>query len=237
MTPQIEHNGRELAEAFRQYAAVSTRTPGETIVRQGANLARFLRKRLRTLAPEKGAIRAEREAALKAGEGLTIRKSVRDYANKNTMSVASDLKTRRSIMFMEMGRTGKLKTRNARTWWQLAAQREINMRERGRGFVAYSAAFTKLGKMPIVRGQQRQQVIDRYRRFLSSVGVRIGAGDASALFSWGGNKSSGEVAQVLNQSRGQDAIAGALLDTRNDMLTYVRRKLAENAAKTVGRVR
>lgn len=236
MTPLIQSNARQFAAAFDQYMAATNRTPGEALTRQARNFAIALRKRLRILAPQKGTIRSEREAALKSGGGIAIRKAVRDYANKNTRATATSLSTRKATLFREVNRKGNVK-KNARTWWQLAVARELSMRERGIGFTSYSAAFRGLNKMTPQRGTQRAQVIDRYKRFLSAVGIKISSSGAGAVFSWGGNRSSGSVAKVLQEGRGQEAVANALMDARNDMLVYVRRKLAQDAVKTVGRVR
>jgi hypothetical protein len=236
MTPLIQSNAQAFTAAFNRYMEVTGRTPAETIVRQAGNFATFLRKRLRVLAPEKGSIRREAEQRLASGGGLTIRQAVRDYANKNTRATATSLKTRRATLFREVTKKGNVK-KNARNWWQLAVAREINFRERGIGFTAYSAAFRGLRQFTAQRGTQRTQVIDRYKRFLSAVGVKINANETGAIFGWGGNRSSGEVAKVLKTGQGQQAVADALMDARSDMMVYVARRLQQNAAKTVGRIR
>jgi hypothetical protein len=51
-------------------------------------------------------------------------------------------------------------------------------------------------------------------------------------FSWGGNRTSGEIAALLKEPRQQAIISTALREARADMLTYIRRKQAEAAAKT-----
>jgi hypothetical protein len=236
MTPLIQSNARQFAAAFERYMAVTNQVPGQALTRQARNFALALRKRLRFLAPQKGSIRSERETALKSGGGLNIRKAVRDYADKNTRATATNLKTRRATLFREVNRKGNVK-KDARNWWQLAVARELAMRERGIGFTSYSAAFRGLSKMAPQPGTQRTQVVDRYKRFLSAAGIKISSSGAGAVFSWGGNRSSGSVAKVLQEGKGQEAVANALLDARNDMMVYVRRKLLENAAKTVGRIR
>jgi hypothetical protein len=236
MTPTVQSNVRQFNAAFLRYMEVTSRTPAEAVLKQSQEFAYALRRRLQTLAPLKGAVRAQRLAALASGGGLRIRPAVRDFVKKNTTATLSDIATRREGSFMETTKRGRLK-KNGRSWWQLAVDKELGMRERGRGFVAYSSRFSGMSKMAAGRGKQRQQVLDRYKRFLSAVGVTVNPNDASAVFAWGGNRSSGEVAKVLKQGKGQQAVADALGDARDNMMVYVRRKLAANAAQTVGRVR
>lgn len=235
MTPTIQSNAQEVGAAFRRYMEVTSLTPPEAVVKQAFEFSRFLNKRLRTLAPVKGSIRAERLAALKSGGGIKIRAAVLQRLMERR-GVSQRIKGRGYVMGKNLRTTARVGGKRL-NFNALAVRAELNLREQGRGFVAHSSNFRQLAKMRAQKGTQRQQVIDRYRRFLSSVGVTVNPTNPRAVFSWGGNQSSGDVAKVLSQGRGQESVAGALADARDNMMVYVRRKLAENAAKTVGRVR
>lgn len=235
MTPAIQSNVREFNAAFGQYMALTSQTPGEAVLKQAKEFTYALRSRLRQIAPGRNAVRTERLAALAAGEGVKVREAI----IKKLMSrrgVAQRIKGRGYVFGRRQ--EGTVRSGGKRLNFQaLAIKGELNLREQGRGFVAHSTNFRQLAAIQNRQGTQREQVLDRYRRFLSSLGVSINVAGATATFGWGGNRSSGDVAKVLTQGRGQEAIAGAFADARQNMLVYVRRKIAENAAKTVGRVR
>lgn len=235
MTPQIQSNVREFSAAFREYIKVTSLTPADAVLKQAQEFSLALRGRLRQIAPIKGAVRAERLAALQAGEGVKVRQAVLRRLMERR-GVSQRIKGRGYVMGKNLRTTAKVSGKRL-NFTALAVRAELNLREQGRGFVAHSTNFRQLAKIRAERGTQRQQVLDRYRRFLSSVGVTVNPTNPRAVFSWGGNQSSGDVAKVLSQGRGQESVAGALADARNNMMVYVRRKLAENAAKTVGRVR
>ena len=235
MTPAIQSNIREFNAAFQQYSAATSRTPAEVVVKQAGELNRALRIRLKDITPARGSIREDRERALQAGEGVKVRPSIIERL-MSRRGIAQRIKGRGYVFGKKQ--SGTVRSGGKRLNFQaLAIKAEVNLRERGIGFVRHSTSFRGLNEARAQQGSQRQLVLDRYRRFLSSVGLKLNTATPNALFSWGGNRSSGDVAKVLTSGRGQQAVADALLDARNNMLVYVQRKLGQNAARTVGRVR
>jgi hypothetical protein len=235
MIPAIQSNAREFNAAFQQYAAANLRTPAEVVVKQAGEFNRFLRIRLKDITPAKGSIREDRARALEAGEGVKVRPSIIERLMARR-GIAQRIKGRGYVFGSKQ--RGTVRSGGKRLNFQaLAIKAEVNLRERGIGFVRHSTSFRGLAQARAQQGSQRKLVLDRYRRYLSSVGLRLNDASPSALFSWGGNRPSGDVAKVLTSGRGQQAVADALLDARDNMLVYVQRKLAQNAARTVGRVR
>lgn len=239
MTPQIQSNIREFNDAFRQYMEVTSQTPAYAVMKQSQEFSYSLRKRLRAIAPVKGSIRAERMAAMAAGEeGTHVRASIVERL-MGQRGISQKIKGR-GIVFGKKLKGVKRVGGKYLNFQAQAVRAELNLREKGRGFVAQSTNFRqlsaireKLGKLPDLTVEQ---VNDRYRRFLSRFGFKVTSDGASGLFHWGGNKSSGEVARVLADGRGRDAVAGALADARENMLVYVRRK-QEEAKKRLQSVR
>jgi hypothetical protein len=224
-------------ETLAEYLKHTRSNFRDAVVKKSSDFAFRVRKGLAPLKPEKGAIRTERLEALRAGEGIRLSGTARKYAQKFTIATRSSLKTRMAGGYMERARNGKLK-RNGRNWWQVAVDREISLRESGRGYLALSWRFTSLFSQLRAAGgrfgdeHKQQQVDDRLRRFLAGLGFDVTDDGAQVTFSWGGNRTSGEIAALLKEPRQQAIISTALREARADMLTYIRRKQAEAAAKT-----
>ena len=230
MNITFESNLAEFNATLAEYARLSSKGAAEAVARKGADFGWRLSRKLLTLAPKKGQVRAERLAALQAGGGVRVRQAALDYATKKTTSTATNIRTRKASNYREKTKSGRVKT-GARTFWELAVTRELTLRESGRGFSALSARYKSLSQQLAADrfGEQRKQILDRYNRFLSAVGFKRASNDTSLTFRWGGNKSSGELAVSLQKPRQQRAIADALTEARADMLVYIARKQAQAA--------
>lgn len=231
MKLSFQTNLEEFNEALNAYQRHSRRTAAEVIAKKGSDLGFRLWKKLRELAPAKGAVRNERLAVLAAGGGIRVRPVARDYARKKTMATATMVRTRKEGFFREIGRTGKLK-RNGLSFWQLAVQRELNLRESGRGYLGFSGRFKSMSQE--LRAQRydfeaEQKIRDRYTRFISAVGFRSVGDGAAMTFKWGGNNdASNDLARALQKPKARSKIGEALAEARADMMVYIARKMAEN---------
>lgn len=237
MTTVVETNLAEFNATLSEYLRHTKLNARDAVLKKAGDFAFRVRKGLTAFKPEKGAIRTERLAALQAGEGLKVSKAARDYANKWTVATRSSLKTRKVGGFVERTRAGRLK-REGRAWWKIAVDRELSIRESGRGFVGLSWRFASIFSQLKAAGgrfgdnwKAQDKVTDRLNRFLSGLGFGVNSDGAEVTFSWGYNRTSGEIASLLKRPREQRVISTALREARNDMLFYVWRKQDEAAAK------
>lgn len=233
MTLTFQTNLDEFNAALTRYAALSSIGAAEAVAKKGADFGFRLSRKLLALAPKKGSVRADRLAALEAGGGIRIRKAAKEYADKKTVASATNIRTRRGTLYREKTKSGRVKS-GARSWWQIVVTRELNLRESGRGFSAFSARYKSLSQQLAADrfGEQRRKIIDRYSRFLSEVGFKRDKDASTLTFRWGGNESSGKLAASLQKPRQQAAIADALDESRADMMAYILRKQTQ-AARTL----
>lgn len=233
MTLTFQTNLDEFNAALTRYAALSSKGAAEAVAKKGADFGFRLSRKLLALAPKKGSVRADRLAALEAGGGIRIRKAAKKYADKKTVASATNIRTRRGTLYREKTKSGRVKS-GARSWWQIVVTRELNLRESGRGFSAFSARYKSLSQQLAADrfGEQRRKIIDRYSRFLSEVGFKRDRDSSNLTFRWGGNESSGKMAVALQKPRQQAAIADALDEARADMMDYIIRKQTQ-AARTL----
>lgn len=229
----FQTNLEEFNETLEAYVRHSRRSAAEVIARKGADLGFRLWRKLRELAPDKGAIRTERLAVLASGGGIRVRPAARAYAKKKTISTGTNIKTRQAAIFFEVGRTGKVKSK-ALSFWQLAVQREIAIRESGRGYLGYSAHFKSMAsQLKASRFDQNadQMIRDRYTRFISAAGFRPSPDGAALTFKWGGNnEASNGLARAMQKPKARTKIGEALAEARADMMVYITRKMAERPA-------
>lgn len=180
-----------------EYVAISKRTVEEAVSKQAAKLSFALSRRLQAEKPGKGAIRAERLAALSGGEGVHVRDSIRN----------------------------RIKPRKRRARLNLQARRvraELNLRERGRGFMAYAA---RLNTRPFATGAvKRLQHRSRYHQLLATAGLYFNPDSARIEFVYGAPNN--EVGSLLG-TKYQKHVNAALGEVADDMRVYLDRKLAE----------
>lgn len=214
-----------LGQAIQAYVALSKKTPREVLLKQGQKLAFSLSSRLRGLAPAKGSIREQRLALLASGVGLHVRPAAIEYARKHTMATASNLATRREALFMEKTRRGNLK-KNGRSFWQIAIDRELSIRESGRGYLGLAPRINNIEKRLGVGAEAEK--LDRVRRVIGTVGITTALDTDTLTFRF----QRASIVEGMSRAAARTNIAAAIADVRADILAYVNRKLAENAKKS-----
>lgn len=219
----VEARVEELNAALVRYAELSRREPEDIVLKQGAKLAFALSGRLRLLAPKKGAVRAERLAALESGGGIAVRESVR-RAIWRKHGVTGRVSDRRLVIGDKM--RGSIKRSGKRVNIQaLAVQRELSVRESGRGYLGFAARFLGIGK--VLKLGKSERYLDRVRRTMSTAGLSIARDDATLRLRF----VKDDIAGALGGEKQKAAIAGAIAEVRADIQQYVDRKMAENARK------
>lgn len=232
MTVTFQSNIDAFNQALGQYVRLTKLSTQEAVAKKSADFAFRLSRSLSTFAPKKGAIRAERLAALRSGQGIRVRPAVYDQVYK-TKGLVQDIKTRRfGFATRKRIRGSKLSGGKRLNLQALAVKKELTLRESGRGFLSYSTRLRSVIQEIAIRDDidVYRSILDKYNRFLSSVGFRTSTDEARMTFQWGGNKSSGEIAKTLQKPRQQRTIAQALDDSRKDMLTYIQRKQSQAKA-------
>lgn len=237
MNVAFQTNLDEFNSALGQYVRLTKLSTQEAVAKKSADFAFRLSRALSTFAPKKGAIRAERLAALRSGQGVRVRPAVYDQVYK-TKGLVQDVKTKRfGFATRKRVRGSKMSGGKRLNLQAIAVKRELALRESGRGFLSYSTRLRSVIQEFAIRDDVDvyRSILDKYKRFLSSVGFQTTADEAKMTFRWGGNKSSGEIAKTLQKPRQQRTIAQALDDSRRDMLEYIRRKQGQAKAslKTV----
>lgn len=226
MTVTASNNIDQFNATLREYAALRRRDAADSLVKKGGDFPKFLSDELRRFTPAKGQVRSERRAALKAGGGVKVRPAAIEYARKNTAATRSNVATRKGERFRQVSKGGEVK-KGAKTFWALAVQRELNIRESGRGYVPYSAKFAGLkGRLRAEQyGNTQQVTVDRASRGISRAVFSNSRNDTALTMSWGnGNNATNGIARALQKAGQQGAIAAALNKVRADMLEYIRDK-------------
>lgn len=228
MTVTFQSNIDAFNRALSDYLAVTRLSTQEATKKKAGDFSFRLAARLKQFMPAKGSIRKERLGALKSGSGVRVRPSVlRQVYSK--LGVLSDIKTKK----LGVRRRGKF-TQTVRSGGKrlsiqaIAIKRELNLRESGRGFLSFSTKVKSIiNKFPVRdRVNTQEALLDRGRRFLTSVGFKVDEDSSTISFNWGGNKSSGEIAAALSKPRQQKAIGTALDESREDMMAYIIKRQA-----------
>lgn len=205
-----------------QYIELSGKTASESVVKQGTKVAYALYGQFRKLMPEKGSIRAERLAALRAGDGVKIRKGLADVVRERNILKRSgwtDLATRK----LRFGKAGRSKTAAGLNLQALTVKAELGLRERGRGYLAFAALFKRLKYLTNSRGASRAYHTGRYQQKLADAGLAVDKAGGVLTINYGGPKSSAGSELAKHPAR----VAIALREVRNDMIRYIERKLRE----------
>jgi hypothetical protein len=189
-------NLERLNRELSEYMKYTKQTVAEAIAKQGTKLSFALAKRLKKEAPGKGVVRSERLAALKSGGGIAIRESVRNKITKGNRSL----------------------NRQA-----LRVRRELNLREQGKGFMAYGV---RVNTRSLARGSGgRVHKVGRARQLLATAGLRFNPDSARVEFEYGSVKS--ELGTTLGKPRFRKHINAALGEVADDIRVYLDRKLSE----------
>jgi hypothetical protein len=218
----------KLNSRLDDYVRLTRRLPEDAIAHQAQNFGLFLYLQLKNLRPGKGTVRAQALALLKTGRGIKVRPSVaarvaaQYQASSNVATRATQLRYRKKDVRSVL-RKGKRLNLQA-----LSVQAELNVRERGAGFLSISSRFPDEGG-EFSRSAFSQSV---FGQRLAELAIKTETQGASARFVWGADGPlSLKAATGLSTPRAQKAIETALKLTREDMLVYIQRKESESRGK------
>lgn len=237
MTVSATSNVDEFNATLRDYVASSRKDAAELVAKKSGDLVYELGKAMKQFTPAKGQVKEERLAAMRAGGGITVRPAARRLALKKMIATATDVKTRKGILFREKGAKGNLKTRNVRSFWQLAVRAELNIREKGRGYLPLAVMFAGLkGKLKANEyGTKTQVTVDRMSRGIGRAVFKNSFNDTSLTLSWGdGNSATNAIARVLQKPAQENVIARALAEVRADMIEGIRKRQRAAAKRFAG---
>lgn len=216
----VQEQVADLNAKLQKYQELSGKMWDTVLKKQGAKLGYALNQQLRGIAPARGQVRAEALARLKAGGGIKIRERV-NRAIILKYGARSVIATRK-VIFGKKGVGSVLRKGKRLNLQALMAQREINTRESGRGFLGVSARYPReLAKT--------NSALSKYGPVLSRAGVSVVGTEGEARFVWdsGDGELATSAASGLEKGKGQAAIARALRDTADDIQVYITRKLEE----------
>ncbi len=224
MTVTTQSNIDQFNATLSRYAAVYDPHGyfvADILLKKGASLGFEWASRLLGNRPAKGAITAERIAAMKAGEGLKIRPGLRER-------IAAKLGLRGDV-FGKNGVRSRISKGRRLNFAALVNKAELGLRERGRGYTSFAARqrglsqFSRLRDVKITSGKWRE--LGRYNQLLSEAGL-----DFSGLtLVYGGPKT--DAGKALTTPDAQSRLSGALQAVTADMEVYMLRKADEQARK------
>lgn len=229
---EINYNLDRLAIVAKQYAAASGKDEGEVIKRMAKKFSRNLYLGLRQLKPVKGSIRQTRIEKLKQGIGTHVRQAVYDdvAARYNALPLAGG-----KMMFRN--RKGRLVGSNSRglNLQALAVQRELSVRESGRGF----AAHTTPNPSRASSDNDEVDVLSRYGFLLSELQLHAAsqAETKYALFRYRPRSNGGDyqsAVDALAPEQQLKVVNQAIKDATADTLEYIKRKQRETIAAFFG---
>lgn len=225
--PSIQRNVADLNRLLSLYVRASGLSIEDVLKKKGTKLGYQLRLEFKSLMPGKGSIREERLAALKAGEGIRVRPKVYQMIAEKfgALPLASGV-----MRALRKGKVvGTISYGGVKLNLQaLAVQKEIKLRESGRGFLGQSAKF--LG----IEGRTSTKAVSRYNETLSRFGFQSFTTGPEVKFVWGGwSEASDEAVKGIARERGLAAVARALSAVTEDMIPYLERKL-KLTAKQMG---
>lgn len=221
-----------LNKAILRYQEATRKTPAEVLLKQGAEVGFALARRFKDIMPERGRIRSERLSALKSrSSGIKVRSAVREAIARQygahqvigTRQMRFIRGSKRQVSVASIKRKGKRLNLQA-----LMVQRELNLRESGRGFLSQAARFSGLQNRLKASGFSRW--FDRYRKFLSQAGLSVSTASGTLTFTWSGASGS-NAAAAIQKPKAQAKLLEALAEARGNIETYLNRKLGEDLGK------
>ncbi len=237
ITAEITYNLDRLAVACKLYGEASGKSEDEVVTKQAGKLAWAIYFGMRRIMPAKGAVRAERLAALKAGQGVHVRQSVYDEIGEKygalPIAEGKALFRRRGEIVGSVDRKGATLNLQA-----LAVEKELNLRERARGFSAYATPRPDRDYANAVAVSGERGLLSRYGFVLSRYKLELGANveHKYAELKWVGAKVSEfeTAADVISKPKQQAIVNEAIEGATRDIMDYVKRKQAENIEKFFG---
>lgn len=223
---------------YQKYSRLTTQ---EVLNKQSTKLGYALRANLAAIRPAKGSIRQQALARLKAGQGISIRDSIREDVTAKVEKIP--LGSRRRIL--KKGKSLAVRGRfvpashtvegilaagivrsAANTRLQVQQEmirREINLREKGRGVLAKSAVYP--GNMVAGATKKAYSV---YGTVFSDFGITVTKTGGVAVFNWAGiNKQSARAVRGLGGPRAVKATQDAIDFVEQDIREYVKKKQME----------
>jgi len=233
---------REFEQDRALYAKLARKTMQGAIFKQGAKVVYAWKLGLRDYVPKKGSIRESMLKRLKERTGgIYVRPSAYAKADKKLADQASaawsgKVSKKGKIIRKELKSLLSVKGLNRQA---LAVRSELNMRERARGFSAYGASMSQQNSLGFYADLAAQSQSDGHwsavfrgkaQQDLSLAdlinGMSVDA--ASMKLVWGTPET--KLGESLLQPGAQKKLASALAAVHEDMMVYVRDRLAKAAA-------
>lgn len=233
----VETQTQELAEfnkTLGKYISVSSKTTEQALAAKGNDFAWSLSARMKGLAPGKGTIRAERIAAMKRGEGVIVRPSVRKKvlagAGVNVSDSGKVSFGKRGSATKSVSDGGVRKRLNIR---QLMVRRELALRESGSGFLSTVARFQNRGAYSLknIKPNLALYHIAKANQIVASAGLKIDPTDATLKLTLGSDQSS--AGEGFSKPQQTAMIVSALRDVRRDMASYLQQKQFQALRKEI----
>lgn len=229
----ITSNLGNLNSALSIYQGLRKWSAEDVLKKQGKKLINNVKGEMRKITGAKGSIRAKVLDRLAGGKMIKVRDSV----IKDVTMKFGGLKGMRFIGPQMPGRYGAGykfigPLRPGQLSWELnrrLVEREINVRESGRGVLRVSASFPG--------GELQQGAAAKSRRGfpLADFGFRVGTAESVARFTWRGEGEVGKtVAKAFDNARPLLALMRGVDNTTKDIVKYIAEKqvkLAQQAMK------
>jgi hypothetical protein len=240
LLPELQADIVSLARTLREYARLSGKTEDEIIQHKSKQLAMFIYRGLKALAPAKGAITAERMAALKAGGGIKIRPRVMQEVASKYQAMTS-VASGKTFLSIRKRRKGQMTTVSMATQIEnkagkkvglhaFAAERELKVRESGRGFSGFATPRPGRSLQNITNFER--EIESRYGFLLSEFQLQLNADDKKAVLRWfGAHGDYHAPAEAVQTSKQQAVVRKAVQEVNADTMIYIARKQREAAAK------
>lgn len=201
----LESNIAGVNAALARQAELTGKTMREVLASEAGWVIRTIASNLNQLTPVKGSIRAERLAALKRGSVPIIRPGLAEIVARR-YHLATDLSSKQQVFIRgkrnkavsSIRRKGKPMNLQA-----LVIERELNLRERGRGYTSYAARLRWVETLDVQATTLSHY--GRYRQLLTTAEMESMPGSAALTFTFGG--AGVEIGESLSTAAAQQAIA------------------------------
>ena len=229
---QIETNLAELGPKLERYAQLRKMTIVEAVQKNAKEFTFFLADELKKKSPARGSIKSGALAWLKGRtKGVKVRPTIQ-FAVAAKYQARQDIKTKR-FQLQKRGKStvlsgpaGKKKALNLQA---LMVRRELNIRERGIGFLAFAARQKGLQLIDINSSASwfakfGQKVSEAKFSLVSNT---AGESIVKMEIVYGGGETN--FGEALQKPFGEAAIANALQRTTDNLQEYLDRKESESA--------
>lgn len=232
MRLHVEYELGKVNDLLQRYVQAGRKLPEVAIRKQTDEFGYFLFRELKVLMPEKGSLRAQGFALLRARVGVRVRPAVLQRLAGQfqiaPIGSAALFRRRGKGGFQAKGRyRASVKIGGKRLNLQaLAVRAELNLRESARGFLAVSGRFPKL------EGIEGGTAVSRYGAVLGQQVLKVDDTSAESRFVWGKDSLQGiQAATGLSKPKAEAAIASALAATAQNMREYIERKTAQGRSE------